>query len=314
MSDYPIPRIHDYRQSRIAENLHLRSLIIQTVRRFFVERNYLEVETPLRIPAPVPESHIDAIPSGDAFLHTSPEACMKRLLSAGYERIFQICKCFRADERGHKHLPELTMLEWYTAGEDYTHMMTQCESLIRYVAQQAGFGDVIRFDGSTIDLRSTWQRLTVAEAFDAYTDMSPEKALEADRFDELMALQIEPRLGRGLPTFLYDYPTQCAALARKKPGNPSLSERFELYIGGLELCNAFSELTDPVEQRVRFEQEQKFRIANGKSAYPMPEALLTALKDMPPSTGNALGIDRLVMLFADTDRIDDVIAFTPEEL
>lgn len=304
----------EYRQAIIEKNIRFRALTIQAVRRFFIGHDYLEVETPIRIPAPVPESHIDAIPSGGDYLHTSPEVCMKRLLAAGYERIFQICKCFRAAERGDRHLPELTMLEWYTARSDYTHMMAQCERLIRCVARVVGSGDVIRYRGYTIDLRPPWQRITVAEAFESFTAMSAEAALDADRYDELMALQIEPRLGRQIPTFLYDYPVRCAALARKKADNPSVAERFELYIGGLELCNGFSELTDPVEQRLRFEQAQADRTANRKPVYPLPEPFLAAMGDMPSSAGNALGIDRLVMLLADTDCIDDVVAFTPEEL
>ncbi|MFZ0133698.1 MAG: EF-P lysine aminoacylase EpmA [Desulfobacterales bacterium] len=303
-----------FRQTARLSNLRLRARIIESVRRFFAENDYLEVETPIRIPAPAPEAHIDAQPSGDWYLQTSPELCMKRLLAAGYPRIFQICKCFRSNERGRKHLPEMTLLEWYTAGADYTAMMTQCEELIGVVARQAGSGVVLRYQGHQIDLTPPWPRLTVAEAFECFASVSVDKALAEDRFDEVMGLDIEQHLGLDQPVFLYDYPAACGALARLKPEDRRLAERFELYIGGLELCNAFSELTDPAEQRSRFEQEGKLRRLTGKAVYPMPEKFLSALKDMPAAAGNALGIDRLVMLLADAADIDDVVAFTPEDL
>jgi elongation factor P--(R)-beta-lysine ligase len=303
-----------YRQAACLQNLRLRARIIRTVRQFFAENDYLEIETPIRIPAPAPEAHVDAQPSGNWFLQTSPELCMKRLLAAGYPRIFQICKCFRRGERGRRHLPELTLLEWYTAGADYKGMMTQCEALICAVARQAGFGDVLRYNGQRIDLTPPWPRLTVAEAFGRFTSLSADQALKENRFDELLALEIEPQLGVEKPLFLYDYPAACGALARLKPSNRRLAERFELYIGGLELCNAFTELTDANEQRARFDAERESRRQAGLTVYPMPERFLETLKDMPDAAGNALGIDRLVMLFADTTEIDDVVAFTPEEL
>jgi lysyl-tRNA synthetase class 2 len=239
---------------------------------------------------------------------------MKRLLAAGYPRIFQICKCFRRGERGRRHLPELTLLEWYTTGADYNGMMTQCEALIGAVARQAGFGDVLRYQGQRIDLTPPWSRLTVGEAFDRLSQVSVEQALKEHRFDEVMGLEIEPHLGIDKPVFLYDYPAACGALARLKPEDRRLAERFEFYIGGLELCNAFTELTDPSEQRLRFEEERKVRRLAGKSVAQMPEKFLSSLEDMPAAAGNALGIDRLVMLFADTTEIEDVVAFTPEEL
>jgi elongation factor P--(R)-beta-lysine ligase len=303
-----------YRQTACLANLRLRASIIRAVRQFFVENDYLEVETPIRIPAPAPEVNIDAQPSGGWYLQTSPELCMKRLLAAGYPRIFQICKCFRRNERGCRHLPELTLLEWYTTGADYKGMMNQCEALIGAVARQVGFGDLLRYNGQRIDLTPPWPRLTVGEAFGRFTSLSADQALKENRFDEVMGLDIEPQLGIDKPVFLYDYPAACGALARLKPEDRRLAERFELYIGGLELCNAFTELTDPPEQRLRFEEERKVRRLAGKSVTPMPKKFLSALKDMPAAAGNALGIDRLVMLFADTTEIDAVVAFTPEEL
>jgi lysyl-tRNA synthetase class 2 len=309
----PYPKAPN-RQHCIRRNLELRATVIRTIRQFFAENDYLEVETPIRIPAPAPEAHIDAQSSGSWFLQTSPELSMKRLLAAGYPRIFQICKCFRRNERGRRHIPELTLLEWYTTGADYKGMMTQCEALIGAVTRQAGFGDVLRYNGQRIDLTLPWPRLTVAEAFGRFTSLSADQALKENRFDEVMGLDIEPQLGIDKPVFLYDYPAACGALARLKPEDRRLAERFELYIGGLELCNAFTELNDGNEQRARFDAERELRRQAGLTVYPMPESFLEALKDMPDAAGNALGIDRLVMLFADTTEIDDVVAFTPEEL
>jgi len=303
------------RQAACFQNLRLRARIIRAVRQFFAENDYLEVETPIRIPAPAPEAHIDVQPSGSWFLQTSPELCMKRLLVAGYPRIFQICKCFRKNERGGRHLPELTLLEWYTAGHDYTDMMTQCAALITTVADCMGLDEALRYQGRRIDLSLPWPLMTVAKAFEEWGGMPVERAMDEDRFEELLALEIEPRLGIDKPVFLYDYPAAHGALARLKPSDRRVAERFELYIGGLELCNAFTELTDPKEQRERFEKERDSRRRAGKPAHPMPERFLEALEDMPEAAaGNALGIDRLVMLFADAAEIDDVVAFTPEEL
>jgi lysyl-tRNA synthetase class 2 len=306
--------MNNYRQTSLQKNLWLRAQIIQAVRAFFVAHGYLEIETPVRIPAPIPEAHIDAEASGNWFLHTSPELCMKRLLGAGYPRIFQVCRCFRQKERGARHLPEITLLEWYTVGDNYLDMMTQCEDLVRFVAHDAGFGDTIVYQGKSIDLTVPWARMTVTDAFERFSSVSMETALLRDCFDEVMASDIEPNLGNDKPLFLYDYPCAAGALARLKPPDYSVAERFELYIGGLELCNAYTELNDEIEQRLRFENDQEFRRKSGKQVYPLPEKFLKSLNDMPEASGNALGIDRLVMLFADTTRIEDVVAFTPEEL
>jgi len=292
----------------------VRTRIIQAVRSFFIHNDYIEIETPIRIPAPAPETHIDAVESGNWFLQTSPELCMKRLLAAGFRRIFQICKCFRQGERGRLHLPEMTMLEWYRIKSNYLDMMNECEALISRIARQLNSKIAMTYQGAEIDLNPPWPRISVAEAFKRFASMSMEAALENDRFDEIMVEAIEPHLGQLQPAFLCDYPLSRGALARSKPQDSRYAERFELYIGGLEICNAFSELTDPLEQRQRFESERKRRKDSGRRIYPMPEKFLTALGDMPEAAGNALGIDRLVMLFSDANQIDDVVAFTPEEL
>jgi lysyl-tRNA synthetase class 2 len=294
--------------------LRRRDRMIRAIRLFFQDRNFLEVETPLRIPAPAPESHIDAVASGEWFLQPSPELCMKRLLAAGYPRIFQICKCFRVGERGDRHLPEFTMLEWYREGTDYRTLMDDCEVLIPLVARELGFGSIILRQGREIRLGIPWERITVREAFGRYATMTAAEALKTDRFDEILACEVEPRLGMESPVFLYEYPVELGALARVKKGEPGIAERFELYCAGLELANAFSELTDAGEQRRRFEEALRDRRRNGSPLYPMPERFLEALPRMSPSAGIALGIDRLAMLLADKDRIDEVVAFTPESL
>lgn len=290
--------------------LEARARILQTIRAFFVGRDYLEVETPHRIPANAPEGYIDAVPSGDWFLHTSPELCMKRLLAAGYPRLFQLCRCWRQGERGGRHLPEFTMLEWYRSGCDYHALMAECEALLRTLAP----GGELRWQGETLDLSPPWERLSVAEAFARYASIPLQQALDSGRFDECLALEVEPHLGCTTPTFLIEYPAELAALARHKPDDPTVAERFELYLCGIELANAFSELTDATEQRRRFAAEEAQRRAAGKPPYPSPEPFLAELPAMPPAAGIALGVDRLVMLLTDKVHIDEVVAFAPETL
>jgi len=306
-------RVKVNRQAHIQKNLRLRAQIIQIIRFFFINADFLEVETPVRHSSPIPERHIHVVPSGSWCLQASPELFMKRLLSAGYSRIFQICKCFRGNERGNRHLSEFTLLEWYDTGMGYKGLMDQCEALIHEVASGCGVTGSLFYQGKLIDLASPWHRITVTDAFNRWAGISPKEALREDRFDEIMVEAIEPNLGFVTPTFLYDYPVECGALARKDPNNSNIAQRFELYICGLELCNAFMELTDPVEQRARFEHEQSEIRRLGKFDYPLPEKFLNSLEAMPASAGSALGIDRLVMLFADSCAIDDVVAFTPEE-
>ncbi|MCG6892829.1 MAG: EF-P lysine aminoacylase GenX [Desulfobacteraceae bacterium] len=296
-------------------NLRLRALVVDAVRGFFKNRGYLEVETPVRIPSLAPEANIDAVSSEGWYLQTSPELCMKRLLAAGHERIFQICRCFRKGERGARHLPEMTLLEWYAAGSTYLHLMDECEALMREVARKVSSGgDRIVYQGHELDLSAPFHRLPVTEAFHRHAALTMEEALRAGRFDECMGLEIEPRLGFGRPVFLFDYPASTAALSRLHPGNPLLAERFEMVACGLELCNGFTELTDATEQRERFAAERQARKDSGKADCPMPETFLAALPDMPDAAGNALGLDRLVMLFADAATIDEVVSFVPEAL
>ena len=297
--------------------LQLRAVLIQALRGFFIDRGYLEVETPLRIPAPAPEAHIVPLTSEAWFLQTSPELCMKRLLAAGIPKLFQICKCFRKGERGDRHLPEFTMLEWYAAGSDYRDLMADCEAVLRHLAAamgKAGKVGELEWQGRRIELAPKWERITVAEAFRRYAPCTVEESLAQDRFDEMLVEYVEPHLGMATPTFLYDYPATLGALARLSPTDPEVAERFELYVAGLELANGFSELVDPVEQRTRFLAEQEAIRLQGRVPGPLPERFLDALETMPPAAGIALGVDRLVMLFAGADDIDQVVAFTPEGL
>ena len=192
--------------------------------------------------------------------------------------------------------------------------MEECAGLIRFVAATIGLGQNIFFRDREIHLTEPWEEISVREAFHDYSQTSMTEALERNLFDEVMVRDIEPRLGVKKPTFIYDYPAERGALARLKPGDPSVVERFELYIGGLELANGFSELVNTEEQRRRFHLENKYRQSIGKSIYPMPDKFLTELDRMPSSAGIALGVDRLVMVLLDAETIDEVVTFTPEEL
>jgi lysyl-tRNA synthetase class 2 len=300
------------------QGLQLRAALLRLVRTFFHHQGFLEVDTPVRQPVLLPESTIRPITSGGWFLQTSPEQCMKRILSRGKANIFQICPCFRADERGSRHLEEFTMLEWYRIDGDYVDLMADCESLLRYLKEslssQAEFRDVVA--GScvgTMPLESEWERITVAEAFARWGSLPLDAALEADRFDELVAIEIEPRLGLSKPSFLYDYPAACASLARLKKDDFSLAERFEFYVNGMELANGFSELTDADEQRVRFEEELD-RIEQREGVRPqMPEKFLEDLAGVDRAAGIAFGLDRLLMLLLSADSINEAVSFSPDQ-
>jgi lysyl-tRNA synthetase class 2 len=193
-------------------------------------------------------------------------------------------------------------------------MVDECEALINTIARVNGLKeDILIYQGKEIKLTPPWPRISVSEAFEKLASIPLNDAVAGDHFDEIMVEKIEPNLIQNRPVFLYDYPACRAALARLKPQDSRFAERFELYIGGLEICNAFSELTDPIEQRERFERENDHRRKAGKPVYPMPEKFLEALGTMPAAAGNAMGIDRLVMLFSDSKQIDEVVAFTPED-
>jgi lysyl-tRNA synthetase class 2 len=295
-------------------NLYLRAAIVAAIRSFFASRRFLEVDTPHLIPANAPEEYIDPYGAGDRYLHTSPEICMKRLLCRGHGRVFQICRCWRRDERGSRHLPEFAMLEWYRRDSDYRQLMEDCQELLRWVAVACGKSEGIDYQGRRLDPCREAQRITVREAYTRFAARDVAAAVADGTFDELMVTRIEPSLPPNVPVILMDYPAEMAALARLKADDESVAERFELYLGGLELANGFSELNDPREQRQRFLVANERRMETGLLPLPLPEPFLDELAFLPPSAGIALGIDRLVMLFADAPRIDEVISFTPEEL
>ena len=296
--------------------LHLRAAIIQSVREFFISKGFLEVETPLRIPANAPEEHIEPTQAGEGYLHTSPEICMKRLLCRRqYDKIFQICRCWRNDERGRWHVPEFTMLEWYRTESDYNDLMEDCGDLLKWLAVACAEKNWQPRSENLLEiLNQGAARISVPDAFLSFTDSKVNTALKEGAFDELMVTRIEPALPKDRPVFLFDYPPEMAALARLRPGDGQAAERFELYLGGLEIANGFSELTDPVEQEKRFLETNQRRKKAGVSLLPLPKPFLKELAAMPASAGIALGVDRLVMFISGADRIDDVVAFTPEEL
>ena len=300
-----------------SDALWLRAQVLKMVRDFFWERGFLEVETPLLIPANAPEEHINPVVTTSSWqLQTSPEICMKRLLSAGHQKLFQISRCWRSDERGSRHLSEFTMLEWYRSGCDYQALMADCEELLQSVAQ-ACRPDIRCFEHKAVTINpfAPWERISVQEAFSRFGSCDVWDCLRKGCYEEILTSVIEPALaGFAAPVILLDYPVELAALARVKPGNRTLAERFELYVGGLELANGFSELNDPLEQRRRFEEANAVRRRAGHSVLPLPEPFLDTLGAMPDSAGIALGIDRLVMVTAGVASIDDVVAFTPEEL
>ncbi len=288
--------------------LYRRAAFFQAIRLFFQEQGFLEVDTPIRQPLVLPEQHIVPIPSGTHFLQSSPELYMKRLLAAGCDKIFQICRCFRQGERGRLHLEEFVMLEWYRLDADYNHLMRDCEDLFGFLATE--MLDCI----FPVHLDLGWERLTVKEAFDNYCSISATEALTKGNFDQLLVEQVEPHLGRVTPTFLCDYPLQLASLARSKPKQPEMAERFELYVSGIELANGFSELTDAEIQRKRFEEEYtKMDDKRGRQGK-MPERFLEDLGQIEEAAGIAMGLDRLFMLLLGKEQLDDALPFTPDEL
>ncbi len=292
---------------------------MRAVRSFFHEAGYVEVDTPIRQPVLIPEYHIQPFSSGDSYLQTSPELCMKRLLAAGSSKLFQICHCFRQEERGQYHQTEFSMLEWYHVGWSYTDLMEECELLLCDIARvlpRSGVvqGNSLVRDGRAIDLTPPWQRITVDEAFRKYTGMTASAALKQNLFDELLVTEIESHLGWEKPVFLYDYPVALGSLARRKKEDASLAERFELYIGGIELANGFSELVDSAEQRERFRAEIT-RIKTAGLGHPdLPEKFLADLNGLGETAGIALGLDRLVMMFLGCASVAEVVCLSAEDL
>jgi len=319
-----------------------RNKIVAAIRSWFESQDFVEVETPALQRSPGNEAHLHAFvteavdPSGvcsPLYLRTSPEFAAKKLLAAGELRTFELARVWRNRERGALHHPEFTLLEWYRVAEDYDRVMTDCTILLRLAAEAAGVR-ALTFRGSTVDPWVEPERLTLAHAFERYAGVDLLASVQddgatdrdalaasakrqgvrvaaddtwADVFSRVLVEKIEPNLGRARPTILCEYPVSQAALARPKASDPRVAERFELYVCGVELANCFGELTEPLEQRRRFEAEMDEKARVYGERYPLDEDFLAALATMPEASGGALGLDRLVMLATGASRIEQVL-------
>lgn len=286
--------------------LSRRAEINTAVRQFFSKREYLEVETPLLAEIPIPETHIASVSTERGYLVSSPEIYMKPLLAAGYDRIFQLCHCFRKGEIGNYHREEFLMLEYYRTGYDYLELVSETEDMVGEISAALGTGCCLKYRGTDIDLSAPWERLSVREAFVKACGWDPITSPDNERFDLELATSVA-ELSRNKPVVIYDFPADMASLARLKRSEPAVAERAEIFIGGIEIANIFSELTDVHEQRRRFIGELA---ANGREPQNgIPEDFLSALHKLPESAGGALGLDRLTMLFCDSADIAEVNAF-----
>ena len=332
------------RFARRRDKLIARGRVLAAVRGFFTERGFLEVDTPALQISPGLEPHLQAFATilhepgeergSELYLHTSPEFAMKKLLAAGLPSIWQLAHVFRDGERSATHHPEFSMLEWYRVNASYRDLMDDCEALLRSAQRAAGKG-ALTWHGRSADAGAVFEHLSVADAFARYAGIdilatapdpaAPDATLlsaaaarigvpphPGDDWETLFCRifleRIEPHLGIGAPTILFDYPLALAALSRPKPDDPRLCERFELYVCGLELANAFGELTDAVEQRRRFLADQAKKQALYGRAYPIDEDFLAALeRGLPDCAGIALGFDRLVMLLTGATHIEEVL-------
>jgi elongation factor P--(R)-beta-lysine ligase len=339
-SPWWMPDVHADRQPF----LRARRRILAALREHLTQADFAEVETAILQRSPGNEAHLHAFktelvaPDRTAmplYLHSSPEFACKKLLAAGERRIFEFARVFRNRERGALHHPEFTMLEWYRAGEPYEAVMADCGAFVAAAAVAIGARE-LTFRGRSADPFAAPEKLTVAAAFGRHAGIDLLATLDAgqadrdalasqaraagikladddswsDIFSRVLVERIEPQLGNGRATFLTEYPRVEAALARAKPGDPRVAERFELYVCGVELANGFGELTDPIEQRRRLEAEMAKKQRLYGERYPIDEDFLAALALMPPASGCALGFDRLVMLSVGASRIDQVI-WTP---
>ncbi len=290
-----------------------RARLLRSLRATLDARGCLEVETPVRIPAPAPEEHIECPPSAGARLRASPELQMKRLLAAGLPDLYQIGACFRAGERGRRHTPEFTLLEWYRGGTGAEALIDDCRALLKNAAQALGLGATLSYQGRAIRLDGSWHRVSVRDAFRRWAGWDPLERWDAERFDEDMTMRVEPSLPHDAPCILHAYPAQVASLARLHPSDPRTADRWELYLGGLELANAYGELTEGTEQRRRFREANEARRRSGRPPYPLDEEFLTDLDQgrLPSCAGIALGVDRLVMVLLDLEDIAQARAFCP---
>ncbi len=307
---------------RRAHWLARRAEVLERTRAFFRVRGYLEVDTPVGVYSPGVEPHLqayalrDAGPGEPRWLRTSPEYEMKRLLAGGMPRIFQLGPVFRREEHGDWHEPEFAMLEWYRAFCDMEALLEETESLVAELAEATAGRPVLRTPVGEVDVTPPWPRMSVEEAFERHARADLWNVLpDETRFFELFVERIQPALGRERAVFLVDWPASMASLARLKPGDARVAERFEAFAGGVELCNGFGELVDPAEQRRRFAREVAERARLGLTEHPVCERFLGALEEgLPPSAGNALGFDRLLALLLGAPRLADVRAVPAERL
>jgi lysyl-tRNA synthetase class 2 len=300
----------------VGTRLAQRSRVFEIVRSFFAERRFIEVDTPLLVSSPGLDLHLEATQASGGYLITSPEYQMKRLLVGGVPKLFQISHVFRRGEVGARHNPEFTMLEWYRAFADVESVMRDTEELVAEVILSLAGARELKREHGLVSVVPPFARMTVAAAFARFAAVPETQVLSLaqdapDDFFRTLVDRVEPALAReDRPVFLVDYPISQASLARAKPSDPGVCERFELYLGGIELCNGFGELTDPVEQRRRLLDDQRRRRALDKPVYPIDERFLAALEEgMPPSAGNALGLDRLVALSVGEHDIARVMPF-----
>jgi len=334
-------------QKERARNARARARLAAEVRRGLGAMGYEEVETPCLVPAPGMEPHLDhfvapfsAGPRRERplWLHSSPEYAMKRLLADGWERIFQLARVFRNGELSETHNPEFTMLEFYRAGTDYAGIMEDLERLVDGCARALlpRGGARVERGGGSLDLAAPFERLTMAEAFarhagvdlaacggdagrlrDAAREAGHDPGPGGEPFDDvffrIFLHAVEPRLGIERPVYVLDWPAPLAALSKVKRGDPRWAERFELYAGGLELANGYTELTDAAEQRRRLLEEQALRARLGRPVYPLDERFLEAVGRMPEAGGVAVGFDRLLMLLTGARSIEDVLLFPAHE-
>jgi elongation factor P--(R)-beta-lysine ligase len=323
---------------RLKEIYKKRLEITRLIREFFWSENFQEAETPVAVRLPGQEPYLNPIsvmfhdPRGvenKFYLQTSPEFAMKKLLAAGYEKIFQICKCFRDFEQfGGNHNTEFTMIEWYRAPGTLEEIMDDTEKLFKYVAENIGVSEVLYKDRK-VSVACVWDRLSMREVWKKYigvelndyltkekmSELARERGFAAldnepyeDLFYKIFLNEIEPKLGMEKPVMIYDYPEQMTSLSRLSKNDPRYAERFELYIAGLELCNAFGELTDAAEQKNRLEADKEKRAQMGKEIWPVDLDFISALESGIPNAGGiALGVDRMIMLFTGAKDINEVI-------
>lgn len=324
----------------------IREHVLRAVRSFFDSEQFHEVETPLLLRSPAAESYLEVFETTlldrkrdktPAYLSTSPELALKKLIVAGIGNCYSITKSFRNMETdSHTHNPEFTILEWYRVGATYLSLMDDCKQLLLSINHTLGRGDTLTYQGVTFDIAGPWEKITIKEAFrtwagidfDEFLDDTKARQIAKEKgytvednntweelYDQIFLNEVEPHLGKSKPTIIYEFPGSLAALSKKKEDDTRYAERFEWYIGGLELGDCYTELTNWKEQQDRFDFERTEIKRLGKTTYDYDHDFIDALKvGMPDTSGIAVGLDRLIMVFADTTHIADTLFFPSIEL